>query len=368
MRIGIDGHYIGRNDSGNERQVTSLIRAFASLDGGHRYSVYVANRGVLDAPPVAAEAVDYRYVGSSPLVRVPLSLPRELRARPVDLLQAAYNAPLFVPCRLVLLLPDISWAVMPHLFPRLMARQIALRARSDVRRAERVVVMSRAMRDEVIAHYRLPDEKVAVVPLGVDGRFRPLDRAGAAAVAERHGVRGPFVLCVGDLQPRKNLPRLLEAFAGLRREGAQHSLVVVGKKAWRYADVFEAVERLGLGDAVTFAGYVPEDDLVAFYNAADLLVYPSLYEGFGFPLLEAMACGTPVAHSDEPTLRETAGDAAVLFDPLDPASIRSAISDALGDAALRYRLREKGLERAREMSWESSARRLIELYRGIVEG
>ncbi|HEX9094051.1 MAG TPA: glycosyltransferase family 1 protein [Coriobacteriia bacterium] len=369
MRIGIDAHYLGHSQSGNETYVRGLIGALARVDGAHDYTVYVSSRAVVADPPVVGENIRYRFVRSSPLARVVAGLPLELVRHPVDLLQAHYNAPLVVPTRLLLVMHDISWATMPHLFPALHGTQIALRARPAVRKAGRIVVASNAMKDEVSRYYAVPEDRIDVVPLGVSERFRAGDRAAALErVREKFGTGDSFVLNVGDLQPRKNLARLIEAFSALVREGRETRLVIAGKKAWGFDDVFETIERLDLGHAVVLTGYVGDDDLVDLYNAAELFVYPSIYEGFGLPPLEAMACGTPVVASDEPTLRETTGAAALAVDPNDVESIADGMRRGLDDAAWRERARTTGLERAASLSWDRCARRMLEIYAEVGSG
>lgn len=363
MRIGIDAHYLGGSQSGNETYVRGLIGALARVDGQHEYAVYVSSRDVMADPPVVADNIEYRFVGASKIGRVVAGLPTELARNRVDLLQAHYNAPLAVPTRLLLVMHDISFATMPHLFPAAHGAQIALRARPAVRRARRIVVASHTMRDQVSAHYRVPAERIDVVPLGVSERFAVRERAAARArVQAAYRTGESFILNVGDLQPRKNLPRLLAAFALLAADDRDTTLVIAGKNAWGFDEVFETVERLGIGDRVVFTGYVPDDDLVDLYNAAELFVYPSIYEGFGLPPIEAMACGTPVIASDEATLRETTGDAAMLFDPADPVAIAGAMRRGLDDTPWRERARAAGFERARALSWDSCAKRMLDIY------
>jgi len=364
VRIAIDAHYLGFNESGNETYVRGLIGGLAETDGRYDYDVYVCDKRLVEHPPIERANFSFRYVSRNPLVRVAVAMPLELRKRPASLIQAHYNAPLAVPCPLVLVMHDISWDLMPHLFPRFKGSQIAWRAERDVRKARRVVVGSRKVRDDVARRYGLTDDTLRVVPLGVDARFSVGDVAGAARhVQAALGIGTPYVLYVGDLQPRKNLPRLVEAFALLKRRGdVPHRLVIAGKRAWEYEALFEAVERLGLSDDVVFTGYVPDEVLPDLYRAADLLVYPSIHEGFGLPPLEAMACGVPVAVSDEPTLRETTDGAAALFDPEDPEAIAEVIARVLGDESLRQTLKTRGLVRARACTWKTTAERMLAVY------
>ena len=177
-------------------------------------------------------------------------------------------------------------------------------------------------------------------------------------------MKPPFILAVGVLQPRKNLARLVEAFAAVARS-IPHQLVLVGKEGWAHDELQATIARAGLGSRIVFTGYVPDADLPGFYNAADVFVYPSLYEGFGLPPLEAMQCGTPVIAGDTSSLPEVVGDAGILVDPRDTGKIAAALADLLRDERERARLRELGFERAKRFSWEETARQTVEVYRDV---
>jgi glycosyltransferase involved in cell wall biosynthesis len=199
----------------------------------------------------------------------------------------------------------------------------------------------------------------------VSDRFRPVPPDEARQVAGRLGLDGPFILSVGARQARKNVPRLLEAFTALRARGSRHRLALAGPTLWSDPTLSAALARHGLGDAVVALGYVDEQDLPALYSAADLFVLPSLLEGFGLPVLEAMACGTPVVCSNTSSLPEVAGDAALLVDPLDIGEIADAMARVLADAALAAELRRRGLERAARFSWQRTARATVAVYRDV---
>jgi glycosyltransferase involved in cell wall biosynthesis len=204
-----------------------------------------------------------------------------------------------------------------------------------------------------------------VAPCAADPTFRKVDDpAQLAAVKERHGIYGSYILCVGNLQPRKNLKTLIAAYVALRKAGeTHHKLVLVGRKAWLYDDIFGAARDSYFTDDLVFTGYLPQEDVVALYNAADLFVYPSIFEGFGLPPLEALACGTPVVTSSTSSFPEVVGEAALAVDPLDEAALAGAMARVLHDPALRTRLSERGLQRAAAFSWEATARIILEAYR-----
>ncbi len=233
-------------------------------------------------------------------------------------------------------------------------------------RVDAVLTDSQCSRQDIMAHLSLPPDRVHVIPLAAGASFRPLAPEAVRPVLARHGIDGPYLLFVGSQAPRKNLPRLLEAFARLRRWSDRWRLVVVGAGPRPPAAIAAQIHRLGLADGVHVAGRVPEEDLPALYNGADLFVFPSLYEGFGLPVLEAMACGVPVVTADRSSLPEVAGDAALLVDPTDVEAIAAALRRVLADEALAASLRARGLARAATFSWERTARETVAVYESVL--
>jgi glycosyltransferase involved in cell wall biosynthesis len=229
-----------------------------------------------------------------------------------------------------------------------------------------VVTPSHAAGKDLTYFLDLPPSKIHVVPWAADPAFQPLDRSAALAVAARYDLAPPFVLSVGGLQARKNLPALLAALSLARHTIPHLTLAIVGRPMWNYTTLPEAVERLGLASAVRFTGHVRDADLPALYNAAAALCMPSLYEGFGLPILEAMACGTPVVCSTAPALVEVAGNAALCVAPHDHAALAEAIGQAVEDRALADDLRARGLARAASFSWERTAQQTIDVYKHVL--
>ncbi len=229
--------------------------------------------------------------------------------------------------------------------------------------------ISESTRQDVIALLGVPADRVDVVPAGVEPRFRPInDPAVLSQVRLRYKLGdGPLILSLGTLEPRKNFSGLMEAFALLReREDIPHRLIIAGGKGWLYEGIFEAAQRLGLGEAVHFAGFVADEDLPALYNAAELFAFPTHYEGFGLPVLEAMACGVPVVTSNNSCLPELVGDAALLIDATDREAIATAMGRALLDPAVRQRLQLAGFARARRFTWREAARKLRASYAKVL--
>ena len=233
------------------------------------------------------------------------------------------------------------------------------------RRATHIIAVSEQTRRDVVSAYGVPAGKISVIYEAADPRFRSQPPEIVAAARARHGLPERYLLFVGTIEPRKNLARLLAAFERLQAENLTDALVIVGKRGWLTGDFDAALERSPAKQAVLFPGFVPDADLPAVYAGAQVLAMPSLYEGFGLPVLEAMACATPVACSNSSSLPEIAGDAALLFDPTEVDGIRDALRRILRDADVRAQLRDAGLRRAGQFSWDRAAQETLALYQRL---
>lgn len=236
-----------------------------------------------------------------------------------------------------------------------------------VRAASAIITVSAQSRKDILTHLPVEPERVVAIPEAADRRFRPVPPAEVEPVLRQYGLERPYILYVGALESRKNLPRLLEAYARLRTWSDRWRLVIVGARKWKSSPIFATVQALGLEPHVTFTGYVADEHLPALYSGADLFAFPSLYEGFGLPVLEAMACGAPVVTSNTSSLPEVTGDAALLVDPTDVAQLADAMCLVLSQPALAAELRAKGLARAVQFSWERTARETLSVYEHVMK-
>jgi glycosyltransferase involved in cell wall biosynthesis len=266
---------------------------------------------------------------------------------------------------------DVSYLEHPEYFTRDRALQLRVTVGRTVRQAARILTGTENARNSILKVYPdLEEDKVTVVPLAAAPEFRPVSREAAVAVArERFSLGGPFILSVGDIQPRKNHIGLIRAFARLVKAYPQlpHKLVLVGKPTWFSPKVEEAARESGAGDRIQFVGFVSDSDLLQLYNACDCFVFPSFYEGFGFPALEAMQCGRAVVCSDASALPEVVDGAAILFDPYAIDEMVRAIADVLLDAELRGRMERLGIQRAAHFSWQKTAAKTLEAFHQVVE-
>lgn len=289
------------------------------------------------------------------------------RLRP-DLLHApAFVTPVASPCPIVVNIHDTTYLTLPtDPLWGLYARAFTALA---VRRASAILTLSESSKRDIVGHYRVSPDRVVVVPLGVHPRFRPLDKAEArAVVAQKYGLAAPFVLFVSALEERKNVPTLLRAFAQFKRTPAGQAarLALVGKPGGAWPEIQRGVADLGLASEVVCLGHAPTDDLPLFYSAAAVFAFPSLYEGFGIPVAEAMACGTPVITSNVSSLPEVGGDAALYVDPHDVDGLAAALGRVLGDAALRDALSARGLVQAARFTWDEVARQTVAVYHDVL--
>ncbi|HKC63456.1 MAG TPA: glycosyltransferase family 1 protein [Pyrinomonadaceae bacterium] len=370
LRIAIDAHSVGTGLAGNESYVANLIEALAEIDNENRYTLYVTKREAVERfqnrwPNFAVR----RTLPHTPIVRIPLTLARELRRRPVDILHVQYTAPPFAPCAVVATIHDLSFEHLPQTFKRRSRAQLRLTVRHTARTASHLIVPSEHTRRDILETYHVEQERVSVTPLAAPQHFAPADEGEVRRVRERYKICGDYILAVGSIQPRKNLARLIHAYSLLRRERARAKLpklVLVGKLAWLYGETLRAIREQGIEALTILTGYVPEADLPALYTGALAFVYPSYFEGFGLPPLEAMQCGAPVVAGNQTSLPEVVGDAGLLVDPFDVEALAGAIARMIDDFALRERLQSRGLKRASHFSWRATARLTLEAYkRGI---
>lgn len=262
----------------------------------------------------------------------------------------AFVTPFWQPCPTMITVYDLSFIHFPETFPALQRRYLQSQTRRSCRWAARVVTISESGRQDVHNYFDVPLEKIDVVYPGVDERFRPLTGDEIADFRERQQLPGQFLLHVGTLQPRKNIPVLIEALARLERPDLP--LVLVGGKGWHYDDIFERIASLGLNKQVRLTGYVADEELPYWYNAASALVFPSVYEGFGLPVLQALACGAPVIASNTSSVPEAAGDAALLFDPQDVDQLVSHLLTVLDSQEQVDTMRRLGLAHASQFTWQ----------------
>jgi glycosyltransferase involved in cell wall biosynthesis len=372
LHIAIDAHSVGAELGGNESYAINLIEALARIDQTNLYTLYVTKAAAIERfadrwPNFAVR----RTLPHTPLVRIPLTLSRELRRHPVDLLHVQYTAPPFAPCPIITTIHDLAFEHLPETFNRRSWMQMRLTVRRTARRAAHIITVSDYSRDDIIRTYKLPPERVTVTPEAAAESFFPVtNETELKRIRETYGIQENYILSLSSIQPRKNLVRLIEAYSclrGVRPKVKLPQLVLVGKRGWLEHETFRAAERSALGKEILFTGYVPERDLAALYSGAICFVYPSYFEGFGLPVVEAMQCGVPVIVGNQTSLPEVVGDAGVLFDPFDTQALVNALTTVLNNSEYRASLSAKGLERSRDFNWRNTALMTLGVYEQAVK-
>ncbi len=365
MRIGIDARLLAYQRGGTSTYIRRLLERLGSVAPGHQVVALKSRKQAASELPHGR--VEWRSLWTPPHHALEqLALPLELLPLSLDVLHSPdFIPPFYRRCPSVITVHDLSF----YLFPETKTEDALSYYRQTeraVNNAEGIIAVSETTRQDLQRVMGVRPSRVEVIYHGVDEQYHVLeDRAAVASFCRARGLPDSFMLWVGTLEPRKNLECLFHALAlaspKLSRE--KQRLVVVGPMGWRFEETQKLYERLGLKDRVIFFGPAEEDDLALLYNAAWAFVFPSLYEGFGMPPLEAMACGTPVLASSPPALQEGLGDAALYFDPHQPQALSDIIVRLAEDAELTGSLRSAGLQRAQRFRWEDTARRTLEVYR-----
>ncbi len=365
MRVGIDARVLFGPHTGDRTYSLNLLRQFAQMNLPHQFFLFSDRWGDLpfELPsnfrPVLLPRISRRLYTA-------ILLPRACSAYRVDLLHVQYIAPLFSPCPIVTTVHDVHWRRFPETFPIKDRVMMEIFLPLTLYKASAVITDSMASRNDLMQFFKVPPSKLRVIYLAAEELFFvKLSESERQTILRRYGLTEGYVLFVGVLQPRKNLERLLDAFALLRPKFECLPLVIVGKLGWKTRRLLQLVNELKLGDCVKFIGYVPDEDLPAVYQSAKIFAYPALWEGFGLPVLEAMASGVPVLTSATSSLIEIASDAAVLVDPLSVRSIFEGMYQLLTDEKLRDELRQRGLERARQFSWLKTAKETLQVYEQV---
>ena len=361
--IALNAHLLsleaGYRGAGIHRYIQALLEHLPQVSP-HRFSAYVGDPRVRpeDWPGLEVRRAPF------PTTRPPLRILWEQCLQPLALLRdgadlvhgMAYALPLLCPTAAVVTVHDLSFLRFSWAFKRGNRLYLSVATRLAVARADAVIAVSQHTAQELQRLLGVSPQRIHVVPNGVDARFRPLERRTVEAFRRRRGLPERFVLYVGTIEPRKNLETLLRAYAALvHRDPHTPPLIIAGGRGWHYAGVFALVEELGLAQQVRFPGFIAHEELPLWYNAATLFVFPSLYEGFGLPVLEAMACGTPVVASNASSLPEVVGEAGLLVAPRDAEGLAEAMRRLLTDAALREELQARGRAQASKYAWRASA-------------
>jgi glycosyltransferase involved in cell wall biosynthesis len=395
VRIGIDYSSAVFQGAGIGRLTRNVVQALAQLDAGspshspsNEYTLLIQGREIPYPPQTTSREGKHNVASGIPnhnwrevrtrlnqrwwtriwhRLRVPVNV--EWVIGHVDLFHGPdfVLPPLHPSTRAIVTVHDLSFLYYPHCFEPALLRYLNSAVPRSTARANWVLADSESTRRDAIERLGVPEQQTSVLYPGVEPRFQPIqDSAVLNHVQAKYNLPDCFILSVGTVQPRKNYVRLVEAFTQLDLEDMD--LVIAGGKGWLYQDLLDQIGKLNLQERVHLTGYVDDADLPAIYNLAQVVAQPSLYEGFGIPIVEAMACGIPVVAADNSSLPEAAGEAGLLVDALDSESLADALSRALTDSELRQKMVERGLAQAKKFTWQQAAETLSATYQQVGSG
>ncbi len=368
MKIGFDGRFIRHCQSGNGVFSQHLIEGLSRIDNENDYTVYMLeNKHFLTKDNFHLKKMPFFH--SISYLRSLVTFPVECFLKPIDIFHGIYTIPIKISARIVLSMIEFAWFTNPDDFPasRLYQSQLRMITRQSIKRASFIVTPTKIGGDCLIDYFGLPKEIVKVIPFGFNENFLEIsDPDYISSIKRKYELKGEYIITVGDLHPRKNLVRLIEAFNWLKEsKKIPHQLLIVGRDLWRADEIRSKASSLSAKDSIVFAGYIPLGDLKALYQGAVLFAFPSLDEGFGLPVHEAMASRVPVIVSDRGALPEVAGDAALVVDPLSTDDIGQKILNVLEKPSLQKELINRGSEQIKGFFWSESCRKTLDLYKEL---
>lgn len=364
MKIGVNGYEavvprFGYSHDGLPNRVGSsevcfeILSELEKIDKKNEYTIYLPVAPTADMPKTRDGWI-YKVVPGRRLWTLRALNRAVNQDRPDVFWSPTHYAPLMLKMPQIITILDVSYKHFPKMFAKRDLYKLSIWGKYSVKRAKRIITISQTSRDDIIKEYNVAPTKVAVVTVGIRDIIK--SDMKKEDVLEKHSVSTPYILFVGTIQPRKNIVRLIEAFSRIKKaRDSDLALVVIGRRGWQFKETFEAPNKYGVGDSVKFLENVTDEELPVFYKNAELFVLPSLYEGFGLPILEAMQYGAPVATSNVSSLPEAGGDAAAYFDPTDAEDMVKVIENVLDHKSLREKMVERGKKHVKEFSWEKSA-------------
>lgn len=367
-KIGIISNSLNGNKTGVGQYLYHVLKCFIKIDNGNEYVLlnYKDNPSDLNLKIRKVDNCLYKYFSLESIHPWHLLIPLKTRKDSFDLVFSPAHIPTFFSfsCAYVLTVCDI----IPILFPRTcwFGKNIYYRLTlgKTLKSADRIIAISENTKNDLIKHFHVPADKISVVYLGVSNSYKRLSEEETKKIRKKYNLNFPLILHVGDLDWRKNILGLVEAFYSVKKKNMPHKLVLTGRRVPK--EVSGMIKSLNLEKDVLFTGYVPDEDLPGLYNTADLFVYPSIYEGFGLPPLEAMACGTPVITSNTSSFPEIVQNSGIMVDPHDVDGLSNRMLEVLKNENLRKDLSEKGLIRAKQFSWEKCAEEILKIFDNVI--
>lgn len=370
LRIGIDATAIPSNRVGAGVYTFNLVKYLSIIDKKNQYYIF-GSPSTIDEWRIKQTNIKFLKVNNRyrPLriLWEHTMLPLLVKKFNLDILHSPhYTSPLIKTSHSVVTFHDMIFFIYPSLhtlFKRYYFKKMML---ASLKHADAIIAVSESTKNDILKYCRVSPSKISVILEAADGIFKPSAYNSIEYICKKYGLESKkYILFTGLLEPRKNVPVLLKAFAGIRQKGHEIKLAIVGRQGWMYNEIFKTIKQLNLEQHIVFTGYVPETELPHLYSGAAVFVYPSLYEGFGLPVLEAMSCGTPVITSNISSMPEIVGNAALTINPHNHHELMQAIEKIIADSNLSISLKSRGLKRATEFSWEKTAIETLKVYHNV---
>lgn len=367
MKIGIDIRQLSTldNKAGLYQYTYNLVSNLLSVDHSNSYTLLSSLRGFQGDERIKSNFILRTSGRLSGLFLNKLSIPVECLMGRLDIFHGpCFFVPYSLRCKSVVTIHDLMVLRHPEFLKPEWVVSIRKEISASVRRSDAVIAVSSFTKKEIMELLNIPEERIRVIHNGVSPIFRPIrEREKIEEVKAKFGVEGPYLLFVGNIEPKKNIETLIYAYRELRNSTSfKYPLLIAGKKSWHFPAIWKLIQQHRMEKDIIFTDVINDDELACLYNGAELFVFPSLFEGFGIPVIEAMACGVTVVTSNRASIPEIADDAALLVDPMNVNDIAHAMYSMLRDDKLRASLRQKGIERAKLFSWEKAARETVSLY------
>lgn len=369
MRIGINALLLKRQKTGTISYIYNLINSLNKIDRKNEYVLFT-NQQFQENDLSLQDNFLIKKLGlleQNPYQRIwweQFHLSKVLTRLKIDLLHSPSQVTLLnSSTKLILTIHELTYLIYPEFLPKHKYLYYRYFVPLSIYKADKIIAVSDNLKKDILRFFKLPQDKIEVIYCGVNHIFRPIDKNIAKnAIRKRFGITDDYILYVGTIEPKKNLKRLIEAYYQLKKDVNRYKLVIAGPKGWLYSEIYKTIKKLNIANDIIFTGYLHSQGLLFLYNAASVFVYPSFYEGFGLPVVEAMACGIPVITSNTSALPEVAKDAAILINPLDTKDLLESIKAVLDNPVLVKELSIKGLNRARQFSWEETAKKTLNIY------
>jgi len=369
MKIGIDTHAAEREGEGNCTYIRRLVSALSQVDKQNEYVLYginVQHSFYRQFHGCENFRIRKRAIDNS-LVRIPFLLALATKKDTLDILHVQYIAPPLYGGKLVVTIHDLCFLHYPDFFSKFEAWRSKLLIRLTAKKSSAIITGSHFSKQDIVDSYGMHPAKIQVIPFGISPHFSPAsDPEETRKILHKYGIQKPYLLYVGRLNPRKNIVSIVKVFSQIKRENhLPHRLIIVGKKDFETRKILLSLDKIEHKEDILFTGLVPDQDLPFLYREADVFLYPSLFEGVGLPVLEAMRSGVPVVSSDSSGLKETAGDAGICVNPLDHSEISRAVLRIISDPDFRNTCRTRGISRTEKLSWLSTAQQTLKVYQRV---